>query len=482
MTPTTFAAIADSKLADNLFYFLLSKLNATKAQKLFRMPLPPEDFSSKREFRTLVYQWLEEIKPYFIGSAVLRKSLLDEGRGERFQELLFAVTTYTLQVVLKRTFPEANAPDFIDLHSKSTQSLDDRLKACQEKYKLCLQDHAAKQHTWKTYSQYLIHENNTLDTLLNEMHHQRHQHQQRRRSSSSFFQSQQQWLETSIQFSHAWHTFAQHPWEHAQAQLQTALTHPSTLVLKGNDPTHPMDWTRLVHLADLSIQPLTENTLDSFQMYLDNLLQQQTLKLNQVEKSLHTLTYQLDRFPELKVNVSPTTSSSTTEPPLTLGFPTIDIHPSSRPTSPSFTFTSIPGSLEPYGRHRRFQPTSPSPSPSKPRPRPSTPLRTASMKKPPSSSLRTTTDPRRSSAVLGTPTPSPLSTLRHPNSITTPLSTRRVSRTPGSSSSKSAWVGSSPSTPMHLRFSDDLSAWEISDTEFIHDVRFQSYTSPRSSS
>jgi hypothetical protein len=80
---TTFFSAANHRLSDAIWYHLFLVLDPLRAKRLFRSVYPPHDPLSKREFRVLLFQWLEEIKPHLKGISSLRKSVLEDGRGER---------------------------------------------------------------------------------------------------------------------------------------------------------------------------------------------------------------------------------------------------------------------------------------------------------------------------------------------------------------------------------------------------------------
>ncbi|KAG5460942.1 MAG: hypothetical protein BJ554DRAFT_6950 [Olpidium bornovanus] len=71
---------------------------------------PISDRAVGREFRNVVYKWLEALKKagHIPWDVAVRRSYLDECKGERFDELMLCLSNHVVEVVLERDF----APDF----------------------------------------------------------------------------------------------------------------------------------------------------------------------------------------------------------------------------------------------------------------------------------------------------------------------------------------------------------------------------------
>ncbi|KAL7748736.1 hypothetical protein RI367_005890 [Sorochytrium milnesiophthora] len=87
---------ANQRLFESIVHFLLTRLDPARARRSFRLCYPCIDKDSAREFRNAVYKWLEEIKSDVPGEFFIRRSLLDECRGERFEGVLLSLSNLVL--------------------------------------------------------------------------------------------------------------------------------------------------------------------------------------------------------------------------------------------------------------------------------------------------------------------------------------------------------------------------------------------------
>ncbi|KNE65678.1 hypothetical protein AMAG_09663 [Allomyces macrogynus ATCC 38327] len=134
------------KQSDALFHFLLVHLDRARANRMFHTSFPPHDHTTRREFRQLVYQLLDEIKALLAGITSIRKSSLDEGRGELFQELLLALSTLVLQESLARH--DRRAPTHLRSCLETPDLAAPTLARVQRAYTSTLRAHSATQSAW----------------------------------------------------------------------------------------------------------------------------------------------------------------------------------------------------------------------------------------------------------------------------------------------------------------------------------------------
>ena len=87
-----------------------------------------------REFRNIVCKWIEELKnddqqqvPFPLNVPV-RRSCLDDFKGERFEVFLLELARLTIEVVLKREFPKTYVPP-MSIESSQVKVVEEFFKA-----------------------------------------------------------------------------------------------------------------------------------------------------------------------------------------------------------------------------------------------------------------------------------------------------------------------------------------------------------------
>ncbi|KAK9768702.1 hypothetical protein K7432_000455 [Basidiobolus ranarum] len=95
---------AGPKVTEKVLWFLFDRLDKDGTRKKFKDSWPVEDRKQARDFRNVAFKWLEQLKKdglICVGSPV-RRSYLDEGRGERFENILFSLSNYVLKTIMEK--------------------------------------------------------------------------------------------------------------------------------------------------------------------------------------------------------------------------------------------------------------------------------------------------------------------------------------------------------------------------------------------
>ncbi|ORY02982.1 hypothetical protein K493DRAFT_297630 [Basidiobolus meristosporus CBS 931.73] len=95
---------AGPKVTEKVLWFLFDKLDREETRKRFKESWPVEDRKQARDFRNVAFKWLEQLKKdglICVGYPV-RRSYLDEGRGERFENILFSLSNHILRTVMEK--------------------------------------------------------------------------------------------------------------------------------------------------------------------------------------------------------------------------------------------------------------------------------------------------------------------------------------------------------------------------------------------
>lgn len=88
-----------------IFHFLLSNLDAKRVERDFRHAWPVLSKTQTHAFRTLVFNWLQELeKQGLLMANCVRQSLLQSCHGERFNLLLWQCSNVVLHTMLQRDF------------------------------------------------------------------------------------------------------------------------------------------------------------------------------------------------------------------------------------------------------------------------------------------------------------------------------------------------------------------------------------------
>ncbi|KAL7750303.1 hypothetical protein RI367_004075 [Sorochytrium milnesiophthora] len=170
---------ANQRLFESIVHFLLTRLDPARARRSFRLCYPCIDKDSAREFRNAVYKWLEEIKGDVPGEFFIRRSLLDECRGERFEGVLLSLSNLVLVAEMNGEALRQH-PAFVACTPKQAVSTlsteqESRVKAAVEsevqEYQDMMLQHSDRQQQWKLHADELTAEIATIKQHIADLHH-----------------------------------------------------------------------------------------------------------------------------------------------------------------------------------------------------------------------------------------------------------------------------------------------------------------------
>ncbi|BFZ53809.1 hypothetical protein PYCC9005_000840 [Savitreella phatthalungensis] len=92
----TFTALENHKKACEVtIYGLLRLLDPAEARTKLDKHFPCRDGVAAKEFRQQAFVWLSQLKKdHALGNSILRRSILDDAAGERYEDLIFALATH----------------------------------------------------------------------------------------------------------------------------------------------------------------------------------------------------------------------------------------------------------------------------------------------------------------------------------------------------------------------------------------------------
>ncbi|KAJ9055328.1 hypothetical protein DSO57_1005148 [Entomophthora muscae] len=148
------------KATELVLYFLWQSLDAKEFNKSVKM-FPPQDHKESREFRMICFKWLEKLKAghHIPPHISLFVSDLEESRGERFGDLMTALSSYVLSVKLKHKVNllahmsyDYQIPHQFDLFEKyqsfEADAIKSEIKSESDFFLLLQQTHLGLQKEW----------------------------------------------------------------------------------------------------------------------------------------------------------------------------------------------------------------------------------------------------------------------------------------------------------------------------------------------
>nr|CAG8439033.1 15889_t:CDS:10 [Entrophospora candida] len=175
------------KAMEIIIWFLFNELDSELAETKFYKCWPIIGLEDSREFRSLAYKWLEQLRRErcFVGgdNIVLRKSMFDECDDDRFYKLMMVFSNYVLKEKLKKEFPEFQA-HLIDFESVKEQSLEfqkntlmSHIKIQTDKFLSNTQKRVAIYDQWKSLADNItqqfkdiVNQNNELEKKYSELY------------------------------------------------------------------------------------------------------------------------------------------------------------------------------------------------------------------------------------------------------------------------------------------------------------------------
>ncbi|KAJ2851967.1 hypothetical protein IWW36_000740 [Coemansia brasiliensis] len=153
------------KASELILHFLLTHLDSTRFKREFFDCWPIGDARQARDFRSHTFKWLEDIRHQSTErqdhrwplDVPVRRSYIDECKGIRFEQVLWALTTFVACAMLRRGGAWASYikhPLIEDCNSISDkegmQKLADATANCRMRYGRRLRDRLRAQQQWQT--------------------------------------------------------------------------------------------------------------------------------------------------------------------------------------------------------------------------------------------------------------------------------------------------------------------------------------------
>ncbi|KAJ2849580.1 hypothetical protein GGI22_005511 [Coemansia erecta] len=158
--------IYHTKAAELIFHFLLTHLDSARFKREFFDVWPIADPRQARDFRAHVFKWLDEIRrdsaekqdgrwPLHIP---VRRSYIDESKGLRFEQVLWALTSFVAHALLRNGSgawskylkrPVIAVPGGDDMDRGMTEAVAQALSGCRARYARRMRDRLRAQETWQ---------------------------------------------------------------------------------------------------------------------------------------------------------------------------------------------------------------------------------------------------------------------------------------------------------------------------------------------
>ncbi|KAI9092454.1 HAUS augmin-like complex subunit 6 N-terminus-domain-containing protein [Phlyctochytrium arcticum] len=133
--------IGASKAMTIVVYFLFQVIDPVVAKERFSSCWPVVDRIQGRDFRTVTFRWLEALKKEgrLPPDTSIRRSYLDECRGDRFERLVLALSNLALKAHLQHTC-DWHGDDVTDLTSQShSMHLNNRIEVLRTEHSSMIQ-------------------------------------------------------------------------------------------------------------------------------------------------------------------------------------------------------------------------------------------------------------------------------------------------------------------------------------------------------
>ncbi|BFZ63002.1 hypothetical protein YB2330_004114 [Saitoella coloradoensis] len=103
----TFTSVKNKgKAMEVIVYHLFKELSSSECRKRFDQCWPIYQPIQTKEFRNVTFKWLSDLKQSgALGQTIIRRSLLEDCQGERYEDLILAFSSYVLRESLMRELP-----------------------------------------------------------------------------------------------------------------------------------------------------------------------------------------------------------------------------------------------------------------------------------------------------------------------------------------------------------------------------------------
>ncbi|KAJ2559126.1 hypothetical protein EV175_000484 [Coemansia sp. RSA 1933] len=157
--------IYHTKAAELIFHFLLMRLDSVRFKREFFDVWPIADPKQAREFRGHVFKWLEEIRRESTETrdrrwpldTPVRRSYIDESKGVRFEQVLWALTSFVAHALLRNgsgAWSKYLKHQMVvnsagDMDRDMAETVSKALGGCRARYARRMRDRMRAQETWK---------------------------------------------------------------------------------------------------------------------------------------------------------------------------------------------------------------------------------------------------------------------------------------------------------------------------------------------
>ncbi|KAJ1787264.1 hypothetical protein LPJ59_005764 [Coemansia sp. RSA 2399] len=158
--------IYHTKAAELIFHFLLTHLDSARFKREFFDAWPIADPRQARDFRAHVFKWLDEVRRDSAEKqdrrwpldTPVRRSYIDESKGLRFEQVLWALTSFVAHALLcngsgawstylKRPMIAVSSGD--DMDREMTEVVAQALSGCRARYARRMRDRLRAQEIWQ---------------------------------------------------------------------------------------------------------------------------------------------------------------------------------------------------------------------------------------------------------------------------------------------------------------------------------------------
>ncbi|KAJ1770676.1 hypothetical protein IW140_003884 [Coemansia sp. RSA 1813] len=154
------------KASELIFHFLLTHLDPVRFKREFFDAWPIADPRQARDFRAHVFKWLDEIRRESAENqdgrwppdTPVRRSYMDESKGLRFEQVLWALTSFVAHALLRNGSgmwaKYLKHPMLVsaggDMNREMTESVAQALSGCRARYARRMRDRMRAQEMWKS--------------------------------------------------------------------------------------------------------------------------------------------------------------------------------------------------------------------------------------------------------------------------------------------------------------------------------------------
>eukprot|EP01102_Stenamoeba_stenopodia_P009908 TRINITY_DN2942_c0_g1_i1.p1 TRINITY_DN2942_c0_g1~~TRINITY_DN2942_c0_g1_i1.p1 ORF type:complete len:743 (-),score=208.01 TRINITY_DN2942_c0_g1_i1:26-2218(-) len=287
-----------------IFYFLFSKISPAKTKDLFRALWPVYDKNQAREFKKNAFTFLSQLeKEGAMPANTVRLSLIQTCGGDKFYQLLWHLSTYTMKTVLQRDYPKYTIPFLTPVSSDTNpRNLHTIYKATlthctlqSKKFVKLTQRMEEMQAKWHSFAQSLRQDH---DKLLDEMASLNYQRQQLHQREDRHLLSQEAGVkrEKMIEDIRKVWKFVEEQYDHVQSNKDLM----DTMLEKKDRPT--LDAKQLYFVPPHGYAELNEKPFNSNgQMDIKLFLKQWNFCLSKIKEEIQKASAEKGSLSDIKV-------------------------------------------------------------------------------------------------------------------------------------------------------------------------------------